>query len=79
MIQGSYVEGFPNVVLEALSFGIPCIVYNAPGGHKEMIIEGENGYIIQNQEEAPKIIEKTIHHHWDRNAIRKDAFNRFKK
>jgi len=77
LIQGSYVEGFPNVVLEALSFGIPCIVYNAPGGHKEMIIEGENGYIIQNQEEAPKIIEKTIHHHWDRNAIRKDAFNRF--
>ena len=78
LIQGSYVEGFPNVVLEALSFGIPCVVYDAPGGHKEMIIEGENGYIVQNQEEALKIIEKTIHQHWDRNAIRKDAFNRFR-
>ena len=77
LIQGSFVEGFPNVVLEALSFGIPCIAFNAPGGHKEMIIENENGFIIQNNEEGPKIIEKTIHHHWDRNAIRKNAFNRF--
>ena len=77
LIQGSYVEGFPNVVLEALSFGIPCVVYNAPGGHKEMIIENENGYVIHNEEEAPKIIEKTIHHHWDRNAIQKDAYYRF--
>lgn len=77
LIQGSYVEGFPNVVLEALSYGIPCVVFNAPGGHKEMIIENENGYVIHNQEEAPKIIEKTIHHPWDRKAIRKDVFNRF--
>lgn len=77
LIQGSYVEGFPNVVLEALSYGIPCIVFDAPGGHKEMIIENENGFIIQKQEEASKIIKKTIHHPWDRKAIRKDIFNRF--
>ena len=77
LIQGSYVEGFPNVVLEALSFGLPCIVFDAPGGHREMIIDNENGCIIQNKNEAPKIIEKIIRHHWDRNAIQKDVFKRF--
>lgn len=77
LIQGSYVEGFPNVVLEALSYGIPCVVFDAPGGHKEMIIENENGFIIKKKEEAPKIIKKTIHHPWVRKAIRKDIFNRF--
>jgi len=77
LIQGSYVEGFPNVVLEALSFGVPCVVFDAPGGHREMIIENENGYTIQNEEEGSSILDKTIHHHWDRVKIQEDAFARF--
>jgi glycosyltransferase involved in cell wall biosynthesis len=77
LIQGSYVEGFPNVVLEALSFGVPCVVFDAPGGHREMIIDNENGYIIKNEEEAPLIIERTIRNNWNRFNIQKDAFSRF--
>ncbi len=77
LIQGSYVEGFPNVVLEALSFGVPCVVFDAPGGHREMIIENKNGCIIKNEDEGSLIMEKTIHHHWDSLSIQKDAFVRF--
>ncbi|MGB1448869.1 MAG: glycosyltransferase [Flavobacteriaceae bacterium] len=77
LIQGSYVEGFPNVVLEALSFGVPCVVFNTPGGHREMIIENKNGCIVKNEDEGPLIMEKIIHHHWDSLSIQKDAFARF--
>lgn len=77
LIQGSFVEGFPNVVLEALSFGIPCIIFDAPGGHREMIIENKNGYFIKNKEGAPDVIERAIRNNWDRVNIQKDAFARF--
>ncbi|MDB2456457.1 glycosyltransferase [Flavobacteriaceae bacterium] len=77
LIQGSFVEGFPNVVLEALSFGIPCIVFEAPGGHREMIVENKNGYFIKNKEEAPEVIERALRNNWDKGNIQKDAFARF--
>jgi len=77
LIQGSFVEGFPNVVLEALSYGIPSIVFNAPGGHKEMIVNRENGSILQENVDDIKIIEETVTYNWDRVAIQKDAFKRF--
>jgi GalNAc-alpha-(1->4)-GalNAc-alpha-(1->3)-diNAcBac-PP-undecaprenol alpha-1,4-N-acetyl-D-galactosaminyltransferase len=43
----SYIEGFPNVILEALSYGIPVISTNYPSGPKELISEGNNGFIIK--------------------------------
>ena len=77
LIQGSFVEGFPNVVLEALSHGIPCIIFDAPGGHRELINEGKNGFYIYNAEKANTVLEKAVHYPWDSNSIQKDAFNRF--
>jgi glycosyltransferase involved in cell wall biosynthesis len=41
----SYREGFPNVVLQAGSMGLPCIVTNI-NGCNEIIIEGVNGIIV---------------------------------
>ena len=78
LIQGSYVEGFPNVVLEALSYGIPCIVFKAPGGHNEMIIENTNGILIKNEDDFIKV-EKAIHFDWDRIKIQNDILKRFNK
>ena len=77
LIQTSYFEGFPNAVLEALSFGVPCIIFEAPGGHKEMILEGMNGFMISNENKAEAVIEKTILHDWDRVKIQSDALSRF--
>ena len=42
----SYREGFPNVVMQAGAMGLPSIVTNISGCN-EIIIEGENGTIIQ--------------------------------
>ena len=77
LIQGSYVEGFPNVVLEALSFGIPCIIFDAPGGHRELINESKNGFFIYDCDNPSSLFEEAINHSWDRNEIQKDAYNRF--
>lgn len=40
----SHTEGFPNVILEAMSRGLPVIASNV-GAIPEMIIEGKGGYL----------------------------------
>ena len=49
-LQGSFVEGFPNALIESISVGTPAIVFNAPGGMNEIMINGENGYLVDNEE-----------------------------
>lgn len=47
-LQGSFYEGFPNALIESLGVGTPALVYEAPGGMNEIIINGENGYLVKN-------------------------------
>jgi len=49
-------EGFPNVIGEALSAGLPVVAYDCVAGPSDMIEEGENGFLIPlfNQEEFKK-------------------------
>jgi GalNAc-alpha-(1->4)-GalNAc-alpha-(1->3)-diNAcBac-PP-undecaprenol alpha-1,4-N-acetyl-D-galactosaminyltransferase len=42
----SSVEGFPNVVGEALSAGLPVVSYNCVAGPAEMIEDGVNGFLV---------------------------------
>ncbi len=69
-------EAFPMTILEALSYGVPVISYDKLVGPNEMIINGYNGYLIeQNNIEkfSIKILEyyndKKIHEIVERNAI----------
>ncbi|NMC40766.1 MAG: glycosyltransferase family 4 protein [Bacteroidales bacterium] len=39
-------EGFPNVVGEALSAGLPVVSYDCVAGPSEMITDGENGFLV---------------------------------
>lgn len=39
-------EGFPNALMEALYFGVPCISTNCPHGPSDLITDGENGFLI---------------------------------
>lgn len=53
-LQGSYVEGFPNATLESCTVGTPVIAFNAPGGTKEIIENGINGFIVDHEQEFAK-------------------------
>ena len=50
-LNGSYVEGFPNVLIESCAVGTPVLAFDAPGGINEIIIDGENGHIVEREED----------------------------
>ena len=55
-IQGSYVEGFPNAVLESCSVGTPVIAFDCPGGTKEIIENGINGFLAVSEDDFVKTL-----------------------
>ena len=49
LVMSSYVEGFPNTLLESLVVGTPVVSFDCPSGPSELIIDGENGLLVENQ------------------------------
>ncbi|MDB9755491.1 glycosyltransferase [Winogradskyella sp.] len=50
-LQGSFVEGFPNAIIESCMVGTPILAFNAPGGINEIIKPGINGYVVENEKQ----------------------------
>lgn len=77
-LQGSFVEGFPNALLESSVAGIPSIAFNAPGGTKEIIEEGINGFIVENDLEfIEKLNMALFETNWNPKKIQKTVQDKF--
>jgi glycosyltransferase involved in cell wall biosynthesis len=82
-LQGSYVEGFPNALIESCAVGTPVVAFKAPGGLNEIIIEGINGHISEHETEFltnikqlfnnelidPKVVSESVYRRYAKNII----------
>jgi glycosyltransferase involved in cell wall biosynthesis len=77
-IQGSYVEGFPNALLESCTVGTPVIAFKAPGGTKEIVDNEVNGFLVEDELEFVNVLNdlnrlKTI----DKESVRSSVLKKF--
>ena len=75
-VLSSNYEGMPNVLLESMALGLPCISTDCrPGGARELIKNGWNGIIVPRFDvtELAKQIEWLIEHPTEAKAIGENA------
>ena len=62
MVHTAIYEGLPNVVVEAMNYGIPVIAANSYGGTREVLKSGKFGglFKLKNSNELSKMLENFL-------------------
>ena len=72
VVLTSQYEGMPNALIEAVGCGIPVISYDCPIGPSEIIEDGVNGFLID-QDDTDEFAKKTVialKQSWDEDIIK---------
>lgn len=74
-VLSSRYEGFPNVLLEAMSLGCPVVSTNCKSGPSDLIINKENGYLVNVDDvnEMSDVLTMLIDNDMERERIGKAA------
>ena len=75
----SKMEGFGMVLLEAMSFGVPCVSFDCPSGPRDIIRNSENGYLINcyDKEEYCNCVINYINKSKDEKNLLSDCASKF--
>lgn len=75
LLLTSHYEGFPNVLLEAISQGTPIVSVDCASGPAEIVEEGVNGFLVKSRDarEFAATIERALSMHWDVTNIQRTA------
>ncbi|MGI0405791.1 glycosyltransferase family 4 protein [Helicobacter himalayensis] len=46
----SHIEGFPMVLIESQSFGLPCVAFDVQTGPRDIITTQKNGFLLQDND-----------------------------
>lgn len=76
-LQGSLSEGFPNSLLESCAVGTPVLAFDVPGGTKEIVENGINGYLVNSEEEFLERLNNLPS--FDPTSVSESVFKKFAK
>jgi glycosyltransferase involved in cell wall biosynthesis len=70
-VMTSRFEAFPMVLLEAMSFQVPCISFDCPTGPSDIIVHGKNGLLVEdgNTEKMNEAVASLINNEIIRNNL----------
>ena len=79
-VLSSRFEGFPMVLLEAISFGLPLVSFNCVTGPNEVIVNDDCGILVEdgNTEKLGEAIQRMISSHEEREGKSERAFQKSK-
>ena len=75
LLLTSHYEGFPNVLLEAISQGTPIVSVNCESGPAEIVQEGINGFLVKTRkaQDFANAVQRALAKQWDADTIRQTA------
>lgn len=79
-LGASLEEGFPNVFIEAMHYGLPIVATDV-GGSKELVVEGKTGYLVAPMDESAlgRRLAELAHNRDLRNTFAAAAYERSKQ
>jgi len=80
-VLSSKLEGFGMVLIEAMAMGCPCVSYDLIGGPNEIIKNGEDGLLVENQniDKLAEAMDYMLSHEEERKEMAKNAMVNVKR